>query len=117
MSTFRVLITACSLCFGACTPEAWPGGIQARLMWSPQDGVRVVDAPTEGAAASAGLQVGDRLVAIDGRPVDGLSATQVHELLSGEVGTWVNVTVDRDGKWMPLRIERTPYRSVSGSSL
>lgn len=92
-----------------CAGHSWPGGIQARLVWSPSEGVRVLDTTPEGPADRAGVLAGDRLIAIEGEPVVGLPAQAVHELLEGEVGSWVQITVDRSGEWVQLRVERTPY--------
>jgi len=78
--------------------------------------VRVLDTAADGPAAKAGLLAGDRLVAIDGIPVDALNAQQVHERLAGEVGSTVELTVDRNGQWHALRIERAPYQSGGAGS-
>lgn len=92
-----------------CGPSSWVGGVHAVFGWSPE-GVRVADVPQDGPAAEAGLAPGDRLLAIDGREVAGLSKEQVHELLTGEVGSEVVLEVERAGERREVRIARAPYR-------
>ncbi len=48
-------------------------------------------------AAQAGLLVGDQVTAIDGQPLDGLSMEAIDNLLEGEEGSEVTLTVVRDG--------------------
>ena len=92
----------------ACGRPSWAGGIHANLAWSPR-GVRVVEVPSEGPAHQAGLLPDDRLLSVDGRPVAGLSGGQVHELLTGEVGSQVELVVLRGEETLRLQVERTPY--------
>ena len=91
-----------------CGPPAWAGGIHAQLAWSKR-GVRVVSVPDEGSAAEAGLQPDDRLLAIDGKPITKLTGEEVQERLTGDVGTYVTLTVLRAETRLDLRIERVPY--------
>jgi len=101
---------AVSLCaiLAHCGPPAWTGGIHAQLAWSPR-GVRVIAVPSDGSAAKAGLLPDDRLLSIDGRPVAGLTDVQVQERLAGEVGSFVTLTLLRDGSQIELKVERMPY--------
>ncbi|MFB7518006.1 S41 family peptidase [Streptomyces sp. NPDC056144] len=64
---------------------------------SGADGVRVTRVQDGGPADRAGLRVGDRIVAVDGRAVDGLSVSEVVSLLrgDGEAGTPVELRVGR----------------------
>ncbi len=105
------LARAISLCgfLAHCGPPAWAGGIHAQLAWSPR-GVRVLEAPPEGAAAGAGLEPDDRIVAIDHKPIAHLTDQQVHERLSGDVGSFITLTVVRAESTLDLRIERVPYK-------
>ena len=90
----------------ACAPTA--GGIHARMGYSEESGLRVVDVPP-GPAADAGLRPDDRITAIDGDPVRSLSMQEVVERLRGPAGSHVRVEVLRDGDFVELTIERTPY--------
>jgi carboxyl-terminal processing protease len=69
----------------------------------------VVRVPDDSPAAKAGLRAGDSILAIDGRPVAGLSGKQLHALLTGEVGTSVLLRVARADGVNELSIARAPY--------
>ena len=61
----------------------------------------------EGSAAEAGgLLPGDKIVAIDGKSVVEYSMTMIADLIAGDVGTQVSVTVLRDGKEVVCTITR-----------
>lgn len=57
--------------------------------------MKVIDG---GAAASAGVMVGDKIVAVDGENAVGESIDRVQNMIVGELGTDVNVTFLRDGR-------------------
>ena len=105
----RLLRALCgSLLLIACGPPSWQGGIHAVLAWS-HAGVRVVEVPPDGPAQRADLRAGDRIVAVDGKPVAGRDSRAVQQLLSGEVGSRATIEVLRDGQPLTLSIEREPY--------
>ncbi|MFF8376871.1 S41 family peptidase [Streptomyces sp. NPDC015661] len=60
-------------------------------------GVRVTRVRSGGPADKAGLRTGDRLVSVDGRPVEGLSVSEVVSLLRGDgvAGSAVALRVER----------------------
>ncbi|MER5207663.1 S41 family peptidase [Streptomyces sp. NPDC002825] len=64
---------------------------------SGDGGVRVTRVQSGGPAERAGLRVGDRLVSVDGRSVDGLSVSEVVSLLRGDgvAGSAVSLRVER----------------------
>jgi carboxyl-terminal processing protease len=55
-------------------------------------------------AARAGLRFGDRITAIGGKPTEQATSDQVRNLLRGERGTRVKVTVDRPGASEPVTV-------------
>ncbi len=71
--------------------------------------IEVIRVYSGGPADAAGAQVGDRIVAVDGAPVQGVSAQSLQdavERMKGEAGTEVCVTVLRDGERVDLDILR-----------
>lgn len=80
--------------------------------------LRVIAARDGSAAAKAGLQTGDYIRAIDGRPARDLSVFEGERLLRGEPGTTVKLTVIRGNAAEPrdfdLVREKTPGTLVSG---
>ena len=86
------------------------GTIGAVLSQSP-DGELTIHAAPEGLGADrAGLKPGDQILLIDGIDVRRLSAERVHELLSGEVGETVKLTLVRGEEVIRVTVERTPAR-------
>ncbi len=55
-------------------------------------------------AAKAGLKIGDAIITIDGTDVRGMSTDSVSNMLRGEPGTKLTVTVERPGEKKPLTI-------------
>jgi carboxyl-terminal processing protease len=94
----------------ACGGE-WKGGIHARMAWSEVGGLRVLEVPEGGPAWTAGLRAGDRIVSVDGVAVSGRPQAEVVEALRGDVGTTVELEVQRDGEPQTIRIERAPYEA------
>jgi carboxyl-terminal processing protease len=62
-------------------------------------------------AARAGLRRGDRIVAVDGRPLAGKPSSYGISLIKGEPGTEVALTIVRDGRTIRERIERARVTS------
>jgi carboxyl-terminal processing protease len=54
-------------------------------------------------AAAAGVQIGDRIVAVDGEPTKGWTADHVSSRTTGPVGIAVEVTLARPGVTTPMR--------------
>jgi C-terminal processing protease CtpA/Prc len=109
-------IPAWGLCalLASCGPPTWAGGIHALLAWSER-AVRVTEVPASGPAARAGLRAGDVIVAIDGKPLQGLTSREVQRLLTGEVGSSVELEIEREGRRERLRLERAPYETSKRS--
>ena len=70
-------------------------------------------------AEQSGFRIGDKIVKVDGISVVGSSMTEVKNLIVGELGTTVLVTVERDGAEVEITGTRTAVNSstVSGGIL
>jgi carboxyl-terminal processing protease len=73
------------------------------MIVAPRENHTVVMAPYVGAPAyNAGIRPGDVIVKVDDKPTDGLSTTDVADMLKGAKGTVVKITVTREGYNEPL---------------
>jgi carboxyl-terminal processing protease len=78
------------------------------MIVAPKDRHTVVMAPYVGAPAyNAGLRPGDVIVKVDDKSTDGLTTTQVADMLKGPKGTVVKITVTREGYADPLNFTVT----------
>jgi carboxyl-terminal processing protease len=69
----------------------------------PRNNKVIVIAPFAGAPAyRAGIRPGDVIIAVDGKPTDNLSTSDVAEMLKGPKGTTVKITMLREGSDKPL---------------
>src|SRR5579885_303996 len=69
----------------------------------PRNNKVIVIAPFAGAPAyRAGIRPGDVIIAVDGKPTDNMSTSDVAEMLKGPKGTTVRITVLREGTPKPL---------------
>jgi carboxyl-terminal processing protease len=75
-------------------------------------GFEVLSAFEFGPASSAGLAVGDHIVAIDGTPTEGLSAAEATALLGGSPGTSTVVSIDREGTILERTMTREDIRTA-----
>ncbi len=70
----------------------------------------VREAPSDMPAAHAGVQVDDEVVSVDGRTARDLSPEDLHQALSGKVGTKVRLVVRHGGETREVIVERGPLR-------
>ncbi len=90
-------------------------GIQLQQMG---EYVQIVDFVEEnGLAEQSGFKVGDMIVAVGGINVIGSSVTEVRNLVVGELGTTVVITVLRDGKNIDITGVRTAVNSTTVSGV
>lgn len=69
----------------------------------PRNNKVIVIAPFVGTPAyRAGIHPGDVIIAVDGKPTDNMSTSEVAELLKGPKGTQVRITMMREGSQKPL---------------
>jgi carboxyl-terminal processing protease len=87
-----------------------------------RDNLLTVVSPIEGTPAyKAGIQAGDRIIKIDGKPAADMTLPEAVKSIRGEKGTKVTLTVVREGVEKPLEFTVTrdviPIRSVRSTLL
>ena len=75
-------------------------------------GFLIVMVNQNGPAQEAGIQVNDLLIAVEDQDVREMTADQVLELIRGEAGTKVSLTVMRQGEHQTLAVERRRIESA-----
>src|SRR5438309_625463 len=69
----------------------------------PRNNKVIVIAPFVGTPAyKAGIRPGDVIAAVDGKPTDNMTTSEVADLLKGQKGTTVHITIIREGAQKPL---------------
>ena len=74
------------------------------------DSLLIVQVIEGSSAADSGLQVGDRILAVDGQPVIEITE-DVRSMIQGEQGSSVNLQVEREGQLLSLDVKRSPFSS------
>jgi carboxyl-terminal processing protease len=67
--------------------------------------VKVVSPIDDTPAARAGVQAGDLIVEIDGKPVMGMTLNDSVDKMRGKVGTEITLTIVRQGNKAPLKVK------------
>lgn len=80
-----------------------------------EGGFLIIEVAAGGPAEEAGLQVGDLIVAVAGEDVTAAASTQVRDLVKGKEGTFVDVTVRRQGGSLTLSVERRQVQTTVAS--
>ena len=75
-------------------------------------GFLIVMVNQNGPAQEAGVRVNDLLIAVEDQDVREMTADQVRELIRGEAGTKVSLTVMRQGEHQTLAVERRRIESA-----
>lgn len=78
------------------------------LLFENRGNIYIEEVYEDGPAAESGLQVGDSIVAIDGKTVSGLDAIAVSDLLRGPSGSDVQVTTTSDEIHRTAIVTRAP---------
>lgn len=74
-------------------------GIGVRLQLDQTSQTLTVVEPIDNSPAStAGVQAGDRILAIDGHSTRGMTVEQASKLIQGEVGTQITLRIERNGR-------------------
>lgn len=75
---------------------------------SMEDGFVKVVAPIDDTpAAEAGVQAGDLIIRLDDKPVKGMSLNDAVDIMRGEPGSKIELTIIREGEDRPLSLELT----------
>lgn len=78
-------------------------------------GLEIVSVVPGGPAEKAGIQLGDLIVAVDGTSTVGLTTTETGELVGGEEGTAVEITLVRAGETLTLSVTRSRIETAVAS--
>lgn len=82
------------------------GGLGVEIM--PEDGfIRVISPIDDTPAQRAGVQAGDLIIRLNDTPVKGLTMREAIELMRGEKGSKILLTIIRQGENKPLQINVT----------
>ncbi|WP_394843371.1 S41 family peptidase [Pendulispora brunnea] len=104
-----LFLSFCAALLATGCGTTWTGSIGAILAKNNENGrVFVRDVPPDMGAARAGLLVDDEITAIDGKPAKGMSGDDLHQALSGQVGTRVRLQIVREGMTKEVVVERGP---------
>lgn len=87
-------------------------GIGLTVAWK-DDNLYVIHLCPESPAALSGMQVGDRIVSVDGIVFDELSHSDVEELLDVSIGKISNIEVKRGGEQIICTVTSAPYEQTS----
>lgn len=75
-------------------------------------GLDILEVTDGSPAQTAGIMPGDWLIKVDGTDIAGMTTTEVSNLVKGEEGTWVVLTVLRSGQELELSVERKRINSM-----
>lgn len=89
------------------------GGLGMEVTMEDDGLVRVVTPIDDTPAANAGILAGDIITAIDGKTIEGMTLDAAVELMRGEPGSEVTITIQREGLEEPfdLTLERAIIQS------
>jgi carboxyl-terminal processing protease len=81
------------------------GGVGIQVSQDRTTGALVVTTPLVGTPAyEAGILAGDQIIKIDGKALDGMRTNEAIELIQGEVGKPVTLTVVHEGQKKPVDV-------------
>ena len=69
-------------------------------------GVEIMKVESNAPALDAGIQVGDIIVGVEGQDVAGMTTNELRNLVRGKEGTFVLLTINRDGEVFDMSVER-----------
>jgi len=81
-------------------------------------GFDIMSVEENGPAYEAGIRVGDTLIGAQDISLEGMAASEVRNYVRGEAGTYVELTILRDGEELRLQVERRAIKmTVAEGSL
>lgn len=84
------------------------------VMAQESDGsIRILQVDKKGPAYEAGVRSGDKLLAVDGESLEGKTSKYAAKLLRGEQGSWVLLSVERDGVSYEFEAQRDVIKTKS----
>ena len=90
-------------------------GVGITIQAAEEGGFLIVGVTPGGPAEEAGLQVEDIVVAVEGQDVRAFTTTEVRDVVKGEEGTFVSMTVLRQGAEVTLSVERRKVQTPVAS--
>jgi carboxyl-terminal processing protease len=89
-------------------------GIGVFISPSEDDEHLMVISPIEGSPAEeSGIQAGDKIIKVDGKPVSAKNSDEAISMIKGKEGTIVELTLNRDGKELNIKVKREEIVSKS----
>ena len=89
-------------------------GIGVFISPSEDDEHLMVISPIEGSPAEeSGIQAGDKIIKVDGKPVSAKNSDEAISMIKGKEGTTVELTLNRDGKELNIKVKREEIVSKS----
>lgn len=88
----------------ALNPEGF-AGIGAVVSANEAGGVAIAAVMPDGPAEKAGVEPGDRIVAVDGVSIEGMELADIVGRIRGKEGDTVALTLQREGRDEPLSVE------------
>jgi C-terminal processing protease CtpA/Prc len=97
----------------ACGGGGMPGSIGVIAKREGATGrVIVVDVPSGGAGARAGLEKGDEILSVDGVSVYKMTRNEFTQAVRGPIGSKVTLEIYRDGLKQTVVVERAEIRAI-----
>ena len=90
-------------------------GVGITIQAAEEGGFLIVGVTPGGPAEEAGLQVEDIVVAVEGQDVRAFTTTEVRDVVKGKEGTFVSMTVLRQGEEVTLSVERRKVQTPVAS--
>jgi carboxyl-terminal processing protease len=81
------------------------GGLGVEITVDEKHGLTILRPLPNSPAAKAGLVPEDRIVKIDGQPTTDMSTDEASDMIRGEPGSKVHLTIERPGRAEPLEVD------------